>query len=121
MNKILSYLICFAIILSFSGCKNKQDKEPIKINMPKDNTVNGYKNENINTGDIFNGTEINTDSITVTEKTESYKYFGNTNSKKFHKVSCKSFKNTNKENITYYKTKDEFLKNNYIPCKICNP
>ena len=50
-----------------------------------------------------------------------YKYFGNKNSKKFHKASCSALKNTKEENKVFYKTKDEFIKYNYSPCKMCNP
>ncbi len=118
MKRILSLILIFISITSFIGCNNREkdvSKTPITVNMPKDDNVNGYKKNN--NPDI----EINNNKITVSESTETYIYFGNGNSKKFHKVSCSSYKNTKDENKVFYKTRDEFINKDYSPCKMCNP
>lgn len=119
MKKLLAIALSLLLTLAFSGCSTKsnenQSKTPITINMPDDNTVNGYRKENSNESKIV------TSSIVVTENTQSYSLGGNKNSKKFHKVGCSSFKKTKESNKVYYKTRDEFINKNYTPCKICNP
>ncbi len=115
MKKFLTSLISLLLIFTLSGCQiknNNIDKTPIKINLPIDDNVNGYRKTD---------SEIKYGSIIVKETTENYKYFGNKNSKKFHKASCSSLKNTKDENKVFYKTPEEFIKNNYSPCKLCNP
>lgn len=115
MKRLLALLISLLLIFTLSGCQTKNtynDKTPIKINLPTDDSVNGYRK---NDSEIING------SIIVKETTENYKYFGNKNSKKFHKASCSSLKNTKEENKIFYKTREEFINNSYSACKNCNP
>ncbi len=104
MKKILALLFCICFI--FCSCNNQEieEKEDIKINLPNDNSVNGYR------------------IITENDKNYSeYSYCGNKNSKKFHKSDCKALKNTKTKNKVYFNTKEEFLSNNYTACKLCNP
>ena len=115
MKKILVLFFLVLLMFTLSGCQitdEKIEKTPVKINLPTDDSVNGYRNSS---------SEIDTDGITINETTTEYTYFGNKNSKKFHKSSCSALKNTKDENKVFYKTKEEFIKNNYSPCKICNP
>lgn len=113
MKRILALLIIFIISLTICGCKNTNiEKTPIKVNLPTDNSVNGYRETNSN---------IEEGSIILNETTETYKYFGNKNSKKFHKASCSALKSTKDENKVFYKTREEFISYNYVPCKMCNP
>lgn len=48
-------------------------------------------------------------------------YFGNKNSKIFHKSNCSSAQKTKEENRVYLSSRDEFVSKGYSPCKICNP
>lgn len=115
MKRFLALLISVVLIFSFCGCENKNinvEKAPIKINLPTDDSVNGYRKTD---------SEIKTETIILNEATENYSYCGNKNSKKFHKANCSSLKNTKEENKVFYKTREEFINNSYSPCKKCNP
>ncbi len=61
----------------------------------------------------------------ITEKTENKigtEYLLNTNSKKFHYLSCKSGQKTKDVNRAYHTgTREEVIAKGYIPCKVCNP
>lgn len=48
-------------------------------------------------------------------------YFGNKNSKIFHKSNCSSAQKTKEENRVYLSSRDEFVSKGYSSCKICNP
>lgn len=48
-------------------------------------------------------------------------YFGNKNSKIFHKSNCSSAQKTKEENRVYLSSREEFVAKGYSPCKICNP
>ncbi len=119
MKKIL--LLFVLIILILSGCANSGNtmpqKEAVKINLPQDDKVNGYRNE-----DYISSDKISWDDITIGDKisTENL-YCGNKNSKKLHKISCGALKNTKEENKVYYNTKEEYINLGYSPCQICKP
>ena len=61
----------------------------------------------------------------TTEKVESKsgtEYLLNTNSKKFHHMSCKSGQKTKDVNRAYHTgTREEVIAKGYVPCKVCNP
>ncbi len=119
MKRILTMFLMVLLVFSTSAC-NRASKEttktPITINLPSDNSINGYRKD-----DNTNSEKITTDKITVVEDSNSYTYWGNKNSKKFHKASCSSFKSTKDSNKVYYKTRSEFVSKNFTPCKTCNP
>ena len=57
---------------------------------------------------------------TATPRTANY--IANTNTKKFHKPSCKSVKQMKESNKWYFTgTRDELIRKGYSPCKICSP
>ncbi len=118
MKKIFLIICCFAIFLT--GCKNTEkqtENQKVIINLPSDNTVNGYRNENFATSDFISKDEVSVgENVTITVS-----LCGNKNSKVFHKLSCKSVKNMKEENKKYFSTREEFIKNNYSPCQMCNP
>ena len=85
--------------------------------MPEDNLVNGYRTE-----DNVNSDKISWDDIALSDKVNTENlYCGNKNSKKFHLKTCNSLKNTKAENKVFYRTKEQYIENGYIPCQICNP
>lgn len=116
MKKVLLILLCMIIFMC--GCANnlsETTKQDITINIPQDDTVNGYRIDDSSMPDEIPASEVKPDNTT------SFTYCGNKNSKKFHKISCSYLKNTNDSNKVYYKTKEEFLENNFVACKHCNP
>ena len=61
-------------------------------------------------------------SSTSTSSTGKNTYVINTNTKKFHKPSCESAKQTLAKNKkTVHETRAQLIKEGYSPCKICNP
>ena len=48
-------------------------------------------------------------------------YYGNRNSKKFHKPTCKSVKTIKESNLVTFASRDEAISQGYTPCKSCNP
>lgn len=48
-------------------------------------------------------------------------YVGNKSSKKFHKLDCPWAKKISERNRVYFKTREEAIKQGYIPCSVCKP
>ena len=48
-------------------------------------------------------------------------YLLNTNSKKFHLISCKSGQKTKESNRSYLSDREKIIEMGYSPCKSCNP
>jgi micrococcal nuclease len=48
-------------------------------------------------------------------------FVGSAGSGKFHKLSCEWGKKIPNSNRIYFKTREEALKQDYKPCKVCNP
>lgn len=48
-------------------------------------------------------------------------YVGNKSSRKFHKLDCPWAKRISERNRVYFKTKEEAIKQGYIPCSVCKP
>ncbi len=115
MKKII-LILC--IVIFITGCENiKKEKQNVVINLPADNTVNGYRLEGEFTPDSIPETEVSVSQ----KETITVNYCGNKNSKVFHKLSCSSLKNMKEENKVYFATKEEFSEKGYSPCKMCNP
>lgn len=114
---------------SFNGAGKTASSTAITVNMPKDDTVNGYRKsgENPSASDGMPDS-ISADNITVgTESTtqqspaKSNAYCGNKNSKVFHKSNCGSVSTMKNENKVFFNNRDEFIKNGYKPCSRCSP
>ncbi len=119
MKKILLIILCFVCL--FSACTNKpkteeKPKTPITINLPKDDKVNGYRNE-----DYVSSNLISEDDVSVSTENNSVSYCGNKNSKIFHKSNCDSVSKMKDSNKVYFSTKEEFTQNGYTPCQNCKP
>lgn len=129
MKKFLIIIVSvlFALPLSSCGYDEAYDTHSeVVINMPTDNTLNGYRTES-------SGTETATgempDKISVTEAkpgsggtaATTGNYVGNKNSRVFHKPSCSSIKKTKDENKAYFKERSDAVNQGYSPCKRCNP
>ena len=129
MEKIVC--LCFCLIVIFSTCcgcsgmtiKGSTDTtstKPVTVNMPTDNSVNGYRTYGNTTPD-----EITVINSGVSENSQDTDYCGeyvaNTNSGKFHKSSCGSAKNMKEENKYISNSREDMISHGYKPCKRCKP
>ena len=128
MKKSLILLCFIFVIFSLSGCNELQNKNTdsaveVIINIPKDDTVNGYRIENPssdnNTPQNISGKDVGVGSADE-NKNNSKDYCGNKNSKVFHKSSCGSVKNM-KEDNKYFANRDTLISKGYTPCGSCKP
>ncbi len=127
----------FIIVIAFSvfGCsktdavKQNQEDEVI-INMPVDDSLNGYRlpddaQPSVSDENTEDGKD-NVSSVTDESNDESSDeamllYYANTNSKKFHKNSCRYAKITSNENLYITESREELINEAYVPCKVCKP
>lgn len=49
------------------------------------------------------------------------RYLGHKNTKKFHQPDCPWAKKISAENQVWLDSREEAVKNGYVPCKVCNP
>lgn len=132
MKRIAVLLLIVLLITGTTGCfggKTANQKESVKINMPKDNTVNGYR-LNSSKEESNNSSTVTADKVTVDSETQSDKnntdsiktmYCANIKSKVFHKSDCSLVINMKDENKFYLSYRNELINDGYIPCKKCNP
>lgn len=59
------------------------------------------------------------DKSSVTKSEASY--IGNSNTKKFHKISCRYASQINESNLIYFKARSDATNSGYEACKVCNP
>lgn len=119
MKRIL--LLCLCIALFMVGCNNSEntatESQEIVINLPQDDKVNGYRND-----DYVNSDKINWSDLTPSEKVDTENlYCGNKNSKKLHKKNCTAVAKIKEENKVFYKSREEYINHGYSICQICNP
>lgn len=121
MRKLLLLILTLNLIVC-CGCNSADtvSKSDVVINMPTDNTVNGYRTEIIETEPQVT---VSKNETTVNSKTENtvIQYCGNTNSKKFHLPDCGSVETIKEENRLYLSNRAELISLGYEPCKKCNP
>lgn len=55
------------------------------------------------------------------EPANEVQYIGNSNSKKFHSLSCSDVKKISESNKVSLYSRDEAINKGYVPCKRCNP
>ncbi len=114
------FLLLIGIFLSARKSKPLITDE-VHINMPEDNTVNGYRNKGLFSSypDIIDENDVTVGDVTA--KTTETAYCANKNSKVFHKSECSSVSTIKSENCVYFKTRESCINNGYSPCKKCNP
>jgi len=133
----MRFFICLFIPISLFLCScsftpsNTVDDSKVKINYPADKTVNGYRDVDSSVissevdvnymPDIIHVEETEIIDTTVDNNDVTRAYFGNKNSKKFHKSSCSSSANTKEENKIFLKSRDAFIAAGFSPCSKCNP
>lgn len=144
MRNFLIVLMSLSFIMC-CGCDNTNTEtatqNDVIINIPTDNTVNGYRDDATQSNPQNNTTKTDTEVSSKAEATVSSKnntsnnktetinqpentstqYCGNTNSKKFHYTSCGFVDKINSENRLYLSDRSELISLGYEPCKKCNP
>ena len=125
MKKLIAIILLVFLAFIFCGCQKQSDetsqKQPVVINLPKDDTVNGYRLEEKKENSIPNKISGADVLPSTNSQNTNISYCGNKNTKKFHKSTCGALKNTKDENKIYFQTRDEFIQNGYNSCKLCNP
>ena len=128
MKRIVVFICLFFIIFTFSGCEKEKTKttsssDEVIINMPVDNTVNGYrikdKVSNTEIPDQISGDDVGTVGLDDT-KSNSKEFCGNKNSKVYHNLNCASVSKM-KENNKYFADRETLLSEGYKPCGSCKP
>lgn len=118
MKKLLTVILCLLFAVTICGCAPKEEVKPnedIIINLPTDNTVNGYREENAET-------ETSKPSSSESNYADTdIQYCANTNSKVFHRPDCSSVKTIKEENKLYLSDRQELIDLGYNPCKRCEP
>lgn len=124
MRRILSLLVCITLLYCVTGCAEKADTEtrtPVTVNMPADNTVNGYRTSDNQSSQMPETVSGQDTAVGKYEDKTEINYCANKNSKVFHKPDCTSVEKTKKENRVYFSDREELIKKGYTPCKRCNP
>ena len=131
------------LTFNFTGCDvigTSSTREPVKINMPTDDTVNGYKTKNtssksdygnVDAGKVTveskpsevsnNVSSTNENKTPDSESNTKIQYIGSLNGKIFHKTTCGSAKNIKEEYRFVTSNRDDFLNLGYSPCQKCEP
>lgn len=131
MKKLMVFLLCLFCVFSLASCnKNEENKskEAVVINLPEDDTVNGYRTGKKDTTD---NTVISADSVGIDnpqynnsgnmQNSNSKAYCGNKNSKVFHKIDCGSVSKMKESNKAYFNDRATAIQSGYKPCSNCEP
>lgn len=114
MKKLPVLFLTFIFIFSLCGCKEAKDENkdtvaPIEIVLPTDDTVNGYRQDDISS-------MLNSDN-----PSESGNYYVNSKTKKFHKSSCYYAKTGSQNGSWSQSSRESLLDDGYSPCSKCLP
>ncbi len=120
MKRITSLVLCLLYLTLLCGCSAKEtvSQDAVTINLPIDNSVNGYRLKTEDKTAVSKPTES---VSTHSDDTKSIQYCANTNSMKFHLPDCSSVKNTKEENKLFLSDRNELIELGYEPCKRCEP
>lgn len=128
--KIVKFIIPFIIIICICGCTNSatNSEPPIIINMPTDDTVNGYRvsaPQDTQSSTVQNsGEQISApsqNSYTSSVPDGATYYCASVSGSKFHIPTCGSAKNIKAENLITSPERQHFIDKGYGPCSRCNP
>lgn len=130
MKRLIVLFLCLTIL---SGCQavgnnsgtNTETDSHVKItvNMPSDDTVNGYRDEDyVQSGipDIISVEDV-VPSAPPASNENSASFIGNSSSHIFHKPDCSSAENMKDGNKVTFESRDEAVVAGYTPCKRCSP
>ena len=118
MKRIFSLILAIAIAFSMAGCSSEDvtsvPREKVEINLPENDTVNGYREPG------FVREETNsTNSKAPTS--QNVQYCANIKTKIFHLSSCSSAKNMSEENKYLLSNREALINDGYTPCGRCKP
>ena len=131
--KFIKVTVLILLLFLLCGCSDntpQRDKPKITINHTYDDTVNGYKTEENNSGvipaedvtvDENEGEPVTQKDNGTAEETSNLTYCANKSSKKFHLSACGSVKTMNEENKYITTDREKLISEGYTPCKTCNP
>ena len=130
MKRLLIIFCCLAMLsgCQASGNNSGTDTETdshvkITVNMPSDDTVNGYREEDyVQSGipDVIPVEDV-VPSAPQSSFENSASFIGNSSSHIFHKPGCSSAENMKDENKVTFASRDEAVAAGYTPCKRCSP
>ena len=132
MRKLLIIFLCSVSVFLFCSCgqiEREQSREAVVINLPEDDSVNGYRTQK---PDYSDNTVINADSVIIDKspnktqsKTEGSKsngtYCANKNTGVFHKSDCSSVAKMKEENKRYFDDRQLSVSEGYKACAKCKP
>jgi hypothetical protein len=127
MNMKRMFCLAFTVLICFNlaGCKSEDTDtiSDIVINMPTDNTVNGYKTEEPvkEIEEKPDSVSSNSESNSTASESGEILYYANTNSKKFHKQSCRYSSMILNERLYISDNRQELIDSGYVPCLVCKP
>ena len=133
-------LVCvFLVLLCLCGCAPSSSDmtdnthSQITINMPTDDTVNGYRQDSesqsmpqtISADEVKPASPEQDSSVSKEQNSSSestkVEYIGNLNTHIFHKSTCGSVGTMKDENKIIFEGRDAAINDGYTPCKRCNP
>lgn len=129
MKKPFVYILVICLLIVCAGCGNKaenpDDLSSIVV-LPDEitaQTVNGYKKTESEPGSSQIVVSFPKFNPTVEGHTtpQSATYYGNKNSKKFHKADCTSVPSIKQSNLTVFHSRSDAVDAGYAPCGKCNP
>lgn len=125
MRKIVCViLICFILC----GCSTESQATEndthshITINLPTNNTVNGYREGEISSGipQTIPANEVGP-AESGQNSAEEIAYIGNAKTRIFHKLTCGSVSAMKEENKVKFEDREDAVSGGYKPCGRCNP
>lgn len=125
MKKITSFILILCLLCGCSadyGMNGTESHAQITVNLPADDTVNGYRTENSKLSEMPD--TVSAEEVKPAESGDDVKttaYIGNSNSRIFHKPSCSSANTMKEENKVSFKSREDAVKSGYAPCKRCKP
>lgn len=130
MKRLIVLFLCLTMLsgCQASGNNSGTDTETdshvkITVNMPSDDTVNGYREEDyVQSGipDVIPVEDV-VPSAPQSSFENSASFIGNSSSYIFHKPGCSSAENMKDENKVTFASRDEAVAAGYSPCKRCSP
>ena len=118
MKRLIVLFLCLTML---SGCQVAGNNSG--TNMPSDDTVNGYREEDyVQSGipDVIPVEDV-VPSAPQSSFENSASFIGNSSSHIFHKPDCSSAENMKDENKVTFESRDEAEAAGYTPCKRCSP
>lgn len=136
MKKLFYIFLVLIMLTTFTSCninkkqiKTNESTRAVIINMPTDDTINGYRESDnkvsskapniIKSDDVKISTAD--DNSTENSNETNNEFVGNKNSKVFHKSGCTATKHMSDKNKISTNNKSELINYGYKPCKKCNP